>query len=280
VRSIDVLRATALALLAAGACAGCSPSDPFTPSGSPIVQTGRLMAVTLPEIRIAGQSIPIEVHWVPRDCGEHFREFITRSDTSGDVAIEIRVERPSLAYGCPDDGFCQASTNAQWVVVPASGSRRVTVIGDRDTIQIDVAPNLSASGQGHIVDLVSRADGTPVAGAQVFYGRIDGWPADTLGMTMTNASGEAVATPACPGDSLQSVLMSVEDDRSPYCYLSRIQFAGSFALCGRAWRTVLLYGQPASAPASPGAAVGSPSTAAMYSAGRPWWRKPATIAFR
>jgi hypothetical protein len=263
-----VRRMSIAALLLTLSDSGCASNNPFTVVNSPTSERPWLSGITLPESLLAGQSTTLWVHWNPR-CAESFDHADVAQDSAGNLTVEPRT-LVNHVDGCLG-GTTEWRENAITILVPAVGAQTVTVVGERDSIVFQLAANLPPPGARHVVDVVSRGGGVPLANvALTYFQSFD--PIDTLGTTTTGVDGRAEWVPRCSmGPDSLTYLTPAESDRNHWRDV--VVFHGPYALCGRATRTILLYDSP------PGA-TGWPSSAATYSSGSPWWRKPATIAFR
>jgi hypothetical protein len=273
-RNLNSARQSVLVGIACGlvalALASCSAKNPFavdTPETS--IDRPRLSGITLPESLSAGDSTIMWIH-CSAGCAETFDHSDVVQDSAGNLTVEPRTLIRNND-GCIPGAVEQLRENAITMLVPAAGSRTVTVIGRRDSIVFELVANLPSFGARHVVEVVSRRGGMPIPGVMLsYYGSFD--PADTLGGATTGPEGEAEWVPLCSnGPDGLTYLTPADADRNHWREV--VAFRGQHALCGRALRTILLY------DSEPGATAW-PSSAAMYSSGSPWWRRPKTIAFR
>jgi hypothetical protein len=225
-------------LLAALALAGCSTKNPFANEGLPTISTAHVVAVTLPESLMAGTKTPLLVHWWKEYCSEQVYKFDARQDRPRHWTVTL------YAVHIPDRG-CLPSHNSGAVpdtfevVVPAAGVDSYTVVGAIGSIDFEVKAGIGALNPGHRVELHGQA----VVGVRYTY--LD-WAEGTVDTAMTDSSGVGRLAPPPCGHSFAPIDVEIAKDVSG---AGTLRFDPGTMLCGRALRTIVLYG-PATSSAS------------------------------
>jgi len=235
------------------ACTLCSCGDNGVDPEAPRIMAAQVIAVTLPESLVAGATVPVLVHWFPRDCAEEIERMSPVLDGPRHWTISPRGVAPGGIIICTDELWCGAAFDTLDITVPAAGTDHYTLSGAFGAFDFDVAAGVGADGPGHRLTLVDPS-GAPRVNQQVRY--LDRWQAGgvILDSTITDSAGTARAAP--PPCSEGEIDMYVDQ----FCGSGTLRF---YPLCGRALRTVMLYVR------APVFTTGTEETAAMYSGGKP-----------
>ena len=228
------MRRLPVAFVLALALASCSKTLPVV-DDIPFVLPGIIVAVTLPESLEAGARVPVYVHWWKEHSAQRFDRFQRVQDGPRHWTVSLVTLYSPNWHSIPVDP-CHASPDTFEVEVPATGIDSFTVTGKAGSISFEIAAGNGANDSGHRVLVLDRATGSPLPGTKFSY--LD-WSAGAVDSGMTDAGGFGRTSPPPCGVAFSPVDFVVTGSS---CGEGVVRFEPGNLLCGRAMRTVMIYG--------------------------------------
>ncbi len=175
--------------------AGCSNS----PTNEQFLdRPGFVLAVSVPESLVAGDSTTVYVHVGGYSCADRFLGFAPVGFGVGGFAIQPVMRTPVQGV-CLLDAGAGPFVFPYRVLVPLSGTRTLRCKGADDEVAVALTAGIGATHPEHRLQLLPRASTTPVDSLEIDYFAGGSYgPGESLGVAVTDRAGMAVATPNPP----------------------------------------------------------------------------------